>query len=413
MAEDITVVEVLVPGPAGPIGAFASVEVEMLAPGASPTASVTGTAPNQVLHLGIPIDESYTDEQIAALKGGAPSGRDTLSELSDAIDGVAADLASLDGTKLDKAGGTLTGPLILSADPTLALQAATKQYVDQIVASQDAMVFKGVVDCSANPNYPAADRGWTYRVSVAGRIGGGSGLVVEAGDILLCLTDATASGTQAAVGANWSVIQTNIDGAVTLTGAQTLTNKTLTSPVITTPTGLAKGDVGLGNVDNTSDASKPVSTAQQTALNGKVGTSGGQTIAGDLILLATNAWRYLQIRADAGQRRRLAWNSGANARWTLEANDSAEAGALAGSDLEIRRYDDSGGDLGPAWQFVRATGDLVPGGDAGAALGRSDRRVGKAFLALADHADDAAAAIGGIEVGQLYRTGGAVKIRLA
>lgn len=32
---------------------------------------------------------------------------------------------------------------------------------------------------------------------------------------------------------------------------------------------LAKGDVGLGNVDNTSDANKPVSTAQQTALNAK------------------------------------------------------------------------------------------------------------------------------------------------
>lgn len=32
---------------------------------------------------------------------------------------------------------------------------------------------------------------------------------------------------------------------------------------------LAKGDVGLGNVDNTTDANKPVSTAQQTALNAK------------------------------------------------------------------------------------------------------------------------------------------------
>jgi len=30
---------------------------------------------------------------------------------------------------------------------------------------------------------------------------------------------------------------------------------------------LAKADVGLSNVDNTSDANKPVSTAQQTALN--------------------------------------------------------------------------------------------------------------------------------------------------
>src|SRR5690554_5208911 len=36
---------------------------------------------------------------------------------------------------------------------------------------------------------------------------------------------------------------------------------------------LAKGDVGLGNVDNTSDADKPISTAVSTALSGKVDTS--------------------------------------------------------------------------------------------------------------------------------------------
>lgn len=35
---------------------------------------------------------------------------------------------------------------------------------------------------------------------------------------------------------------------------------------------LAKVDVGLGNVDNTADASKPVSTDQQTALDGKLNT---------------------------------------------------------------------------------------------------------------------------------------------
>src|ERR1044072_2814917 len=52
---------------------------------------------------------------------------------------------------------------------------------------------------------------------------------------------------------------------VDLASAQTLTNKTLTSPAITTPTGIVKGDVGLGNVDNTSDTAKPASTAQQTA----------------------------------------------------------------------------------------------------------------------------------------------------
>jgi hypothetical protein len=34
-----------------------------------------------------------------------------------------------------------------------------------------------------------------------------------------------------------------------------------------TALGLAKADVGLGNVDNTADTAKPISTAQQTALD--------------------------------------------------------------------------------------------------------------------------------------------------
>lgn len=38
---------------------------------------------------------------------------------------------------------------------------------------------------------------------------------------------------------------------------------------------LTKADVGLGNVDNTSDANKPISTATQTALNGKQATITG------------------------------------------------------------------------------------------------------------------------------------------
>ncbi|MCQ2010538.1 hypothetical protein NOM01_10975 [Sporolactobacillus sp. STSJ-5] len=42
---------------------------------------------------------------------------------------------------------------------------------------------------------------------------------------------------------------------------------------------LVKGDVGLGNVDNTSDVNKPVSTAQQTALNAKVDDSQVVTVA--------------------------------------------------------------------------------------------------------------------------------------
>ena len=42
---------------------------------------------------------------------------------------------------------------------------------------------------------------------------------------------------------------------------------------------LARADVGLGEVDNTSDAAKPVSTATQTALNGKANSLHGHAVA--------------------------------------------------------------------------------------------------------------------------------------
>ena len=42
---------------------------------------------------------------------------------------------------------------------------------------------------------------------------------------------------------------------------------------------LVKADVGLGNVDNTSDANKPISTATQTALDKKANTADLGTLA--------------------------------------------------------------------------------------------------------------------------------------
>lgn len=48
----------------------------------------------------------------------------------------------------------------------------------------------------------------------------------------------------------------NTSDATKNAAVATLTNKTLTTPVINSPTGLVKADVGLGNVDNTSDVTK-------------------------------------------------------------------------------------------------------------------------------------------------------------
>lgn len=116
----------------------------------------------------------------------------------------------------------VSAPPALDNDPTLAAnstvvaptQSAVKAYADQLIAAADAMVFKGTIDASANPNYPAADRGWTYRISVAGKIGGASGAAVEVGDQVMCIVDSTAAGDQATVGANWNIVQSNLDGVV-------------------------------------------------------------------------------------------------------------------------------------------------------------------------------------------------------
>lgn len=58
-------------------------------------------------------------------------------------------------------------------------------------------------------------------------------------------------------------------------GLEIVANKLKTIPI-------TKADIGLGNVDNTSDANKPISTATQTALNSKADLVGGFVPANQL-----------------------------------------------------------------------------------------------------------------------------------
>lgn len=106
-------------------------------------------------------------------------------------------------------------------------QNAVKVYTDNLLGSANALVYKGVLDCSTNPNYPSANAGELYIVSVSGKIGGASGINVEVGDMLICNTDSTVSGNQATVGNYWNAIQKNIDGAVT-GGASSVNNNLVT-----------------------------------------------------------------------------------------------------------------------------------------------------------------------------------------
>lgn len=106
--------------------------------------------------------------------------------------------------------GTLSG----NSDSNIPTEKAIRTYADQLIAANNATIFRGVIDCSTNPNYPAADAGHVYVISVAGKIGGASGVSVEAGDMLLCLADSTASGDQATVGSYWNITERNLNGSV-------------------------------------------------------------------------------------------------------------------------------------------------------------------------------------------------------
>jgi hypothetical protein len=163
------------------------------------------------------------------------------------VDTVEASLVA--GTGLDKTYDDAAGTITIDIDSTVA----TKTYADQ--AEADA-VSTAAADATTKAN------------------------AAQAAAISAAATDATtkANAAQAAASTaltNHEADTTSIHGIAdtsilaTTTGTQTLTNKTFTSPVINTPTGITKSDVGLSNVDNTSDADKPISLAALSALGAK------------------------------------------------------------------------------------------------------------------------------------------------
>jgi hypothetical protein len=159
---------------------------------------------------------------------------------------------------------------------------ATKSYADNAVSTHegDSTNVHGIADTSALATKAYADQAASSAVAL--ETAARSSAITEAlsshGTATVNIhgiadTAALATKTYADTAATTAVsahngATTNVHGIadtanlVTLAGTQTLTNKTITSP-----SGLVKADVGLANVDNTSDADKPVSTAAQTELN--------------------------------------------------------------------------------------------------------------------------------------------------
>ncbi|NIJ18475.1 hypothetical protein FHS95_000144 [Sphingomonas naasensis] len=153
------------------------------------------------------------------------------------ISGLAAALA----LKAPLASPALTGtPTAPTAAPgTNSTQLATTAFVAALVslATTGLIDLKGDIDCSANPNYPAASKGDAYVVSVAGKIGGASGISVDVGDTVIAKAD-NVGGTQAAVGTSWWAQEHNLAGA--LLSANNLSDVTSAAT--------ARGNLGLGTM---------------------------------------------------------------------------------------------------------------------------------------------------------------------
>lgn len=107
-----------------------------------------------------------------------------------------------------------THKIINVPDASSPQQPLTKNQFDNYNASVGRN--KGPIDCSTNPNYPAANVGDRFEVTVAGKIGGASGITVNVWDEIVCQT-ANSGGDQATVGADFYVVQGNIDRATETT----------------------------------------------------------------------------------------------------------------------------------------------------------------------------------------------------
>ena len=135
------------------------------------------------------------------------------TDLSSAVEALETEVEG----KADLAGATFTGTVTLAADPTQDLEAATKQYVDRLVAGINDFTV-GVVDSSTPLPSTGYEVGQTFRVAEAGTY---ASVECETGDLIIVIKDYE---EETASNSDFLVVQANVDGAVTGPDASTDAN---------------------------------------------------------------------------------------------------------------------------------------------------------------------------------------------
>lgn len=186
--------------------------------------------------------------------------------------GATKEIAGDNFAKLDSPSfkGTPTAPTAASGNSS-DLVATTAFVAAAIAGISGGMEYKGTIDASSNPNYPAATKGDVYKISVAGKIGGPSGIAVQSGDMVIC-NETNAGGTQAAVGADFDIIQGNIEGVITFSQAGGAATNVGDIPVFdnTSGTTIKTANVSIStdaSFDNASDNKLPTQLAVKTLVD--------------------------------------------------------------------------------------------------------------------------------------------------
>lgn len=138
-----------------------------------------------------------------------------LANLKEARKGIESRVAAKYATLVDAAlTGTPTAPTAVSS--TNDTQIATTAFVQAVLATglsalANGVVFKGTIGSNEGATVSAlpsvAELGWFYKVSSDGTY---AGEVCEPGDVIFC--DKSSTDSEAP---SWTVVQGNIDGAVT------------------------------------------------------------------------------------------------------------------------------------------------------------------------------------------------------